>query len=320
MRLFVYILSKLASAFITMLGVSALVFVSLRFIPGGYADILLGPFVTPAAREVIERRYGLDQPLLVQFVHWLVSVRHGDFGVSMVTQQPVINEFLRRAPVTLELASLAMSLALVIGLPLGVMAGSSPPGLRRDGVARVIGAIGAGVPDFVLGTTLILIFSVWSLWLRVGGYTPFTQDPILNLRTMLLPAITLAVFGDALILRTSRDAVLRVMAEGYITAAVARGERPVDIVRRHVLRNASIPVVTVVTTYFGFLMGGAVVAEVLFSIPGVGLYAYNGLQNRDYAIVETSVLLAAFVFVVVNTLADVLYAIIDPRVSADATR
>ena len=123
-----------------------------------------------------------------------------------------------------------------------------------------------------------------------------------------------------MILRTSRDAVLRVMTEGYITAAVARGERPIDIVRRHVLRNASIPVVTVVTTYFGFLMGGAVVAEVLFSIPGVGLYAYNGLQNRDYAIVETSVLLAAFVFVVVNTLADVLYAIIDPRVSVDATR
>ena len=116
------------------------------------------------------------------------------------------------------------------------------------------------------------------------------------------------------------DAVLRVMTEGYITAAVARGERPIDIVRRHVLRNASIPVVTVVTTYFGFLMGGAVVAEVLFSIPGVGLYAYNGLQNRDYAIVETSVLLAAFVFVVVNALADVLYAIIDPRVSVDATR
>jgi peptide/nickel transport system permease protein len=229
----------------------------------------------------------------------------------------VINEFLRRAPVTLELASLAMSLALAIGLPLGVMAGSSPPGLRRDGFARVIGA---GVPDFVLGTALILIFSVWSLWLRVGGYTPFTQDPILNLRTMVLPAITLAVFGGALILRTSRDAVLRVMTEGYITAAVARGERPIDIIRRHVLRNASIPVVTVVTTYFGFLMGGAVVAEVLFSIPGVGLYAYNGLQNRDYAIVETSVLLAAFVFVVVNMLADVLYAIIDPRVSADATR
>jgi peptide/nickel transport system permease protein len=320
MQLFVYILSKLASAFITMLAVSALVFVSLRFIPGGYADILLGPFVTPAAREVIERRYGLDQPLLVQFVHWLVSLLHGDFGVSMVTQQPVINEFLRRAPVTLELASLAMSLALAIGLPLGVMAGSSSGGVRRDGLARVIGAIGAGVPDFVLGTTLILIFSVWSLWLRVGGYIPFTQDPILNLRTMLLPAITLAVFGGALILRTTRDAVLRVMTEGYITAAVARGARPIEIVRRHVLRNASIPVVTVVTTYFGFLMGGAVVAEVLFSIPGVGLYAYNGLQNRDYAIVETSVLLAAFVFVVVSTLADVLYAIIDPRVSADATR
>jgi peptide/nickel transport system permease protein len=320
MRLSIYILSKLAGAFVTMLGVSALVFFSLRFIPGGYADILLGPFVTPATRELIERRYGLDQPLFAQFVRWLVSLLHKDFGTSMVTQQPVIDEFMRRAPVTLELASLAMALALAIGLPLGVAAGAAPRGRRRDGLARVVGALGASVPDFVLGTTLILIFSVWSLWLRVGGYSPFTQDPILNLRTMLLPAITLAVFGGALILRTTRDAVLRVMTEGYITAAVARGGCPTEIVLRHVLRNASIPVVTVVTTYFGFLMGGAVVVEVLFSIPGVGLYVYNGLQNRDYAIVEAGVLLAAFVFVGVNMLADVLYAVIDPRIGAGVSR
>jgi peptide/nickel transport system permease protein len=315
MRLLIYALTTLASGLGTMLGAAVLVFVALRFIPGGYADMLLGPFVTPAARSAIEQRYGLDQPSVVQFLHWLAALLHGDFGVSMVTQQPVIDEFLRRAPVTLELALLALGMALIVGLPLGLLAGVAAPEAKRTTLARLVGAFGASVPDFVLGTALIFVFSVWSLWLKVGGFVAFFQDPILNLRTMLLPAATLALFGAALILRTTRDAVMRVMTEPYITAAVARGEPPWRIVRLHVLRNAAIPVVTVVTTYFGFLLGGAVVAEVLFSIPGVGLYAYNGLGNRDFAIVQAGVLLAAGVFVAINMLADLLYVLIDPRLA-----
>ncbi len=316
MRLFVYVLSTLASGLVTLFGAAALVFVSLRFVPGGYADILLGPFVTPAAREAIERRYGLDEPLVAQFLHWIAALLRGDFGVSMVTQKPVIDEFLRRAPVTFELAVLALGLALAVGLPLGVAAGVAPIKARRTLLARLVGSFGASVPDFVLGTVLIFVFSAWSLWLKVGGFAPFSEDPILNLRTVLLPSATLSVFGAALIVRTTRDAVLRVMTEPYITAAVARGATPGEIVRRHVLRNAAIPVVTIVTTYFGFLLGGAIIVEVLFSIPGVGLYAYNGLGNRDYAVVQAGTLLAAFVFVTINMLADVLYAIIDPRLGA----
>ncbi len=320
MRLFLYAASTLASGLVTLLGAAALVFASLRFVPGGYADILLGPFATPAAREAIQRRYGLDEPLFAQFLHWIAAMLRGDFGVSMVTQRPVIDEFLRRAPVTLELAVLALTMALAVGLPLGVAAGVAPVKAKRTLLARLVGAFGASVPDFVLGTILIFVFSVWSLWLKVGGFVPFSEDPILNLRTMLLPAVTLAVFGAALIVRTTRDAVLRVMTEPYITAAVARGATPWEIVRRHVLRNAAIPVVTVVTTYFGFLLGGAVVVEVLFSIPGVGLYAYNGLGNRDYAIVQAGALLAACVFITINMLADMLYVLIDPRLAAAGTR
>ena len=293
-----------------------LVFLALRLIPGGYADILLGPFVTPEAREAISQRYGLDQPVAVQYGRWLIALLQGDFGVSMVTQKPVIHEFLRRAPVTLELAFIALGLALLVGLPLGVASGIRRAGRKGLDAARVVGAIGASVPDFVIGSVLIFIFSVWSLWFRVGGYVPFTEDPVGNLRTMLLPGLTLALFGIALVLRTTRDAVLRVMTEGYITAAVARGERPGAIIRLHVLRNAAIPVVTVVTTYFGFLLGGAVVVEVLFSIPGFGLYTFNGLLNRDYAIVQAGVLLAAVVFVLINMTADFLYAVIDPRVGS----
>ncbi|SEK67781.1 peptide/nickel transport system permease protein [Roseovarius nanhaiticus] len=317
MRLFLYLLPRLAAMIVTLLGVSVLVFLSLRMIPGGYADILLGPFVTPAAREAISQQYGLDQPLVVQYLRWLAALLQGDFGVSMVTRQPVLDEFIRRAPVTLELAMIALGLALSIGLPLGVWSGIRQGGRRGVDFARLVGALGASVPDFVLGSVLIFVFSVWSLWFRVGGYVPFGEDPVGNMQTMLLPALTLSLFGIALVLRTTRDAVLRVMTEGYITAAVARGERPRDIVRLHILRNAAIPVVTVVTTYFGFLLGGAVVVEVLFSVPGFGLYIFNGLLNRDYAIVQAGVLLAATAFVAINMLADFLYAVIDPRVGAD---
>jgi peptide/nickel transport system permease protein len=318
MRLIAYLLPRIAAALITILGVSVLVFLALRLIPGGYADILLGPFVTPEARATIAERYGLDEPVVLQYFHWLVSLLQGDFGVSMVTRKPVLDEFLRRAPVTIELAVIALVVALSFGLPLGIASGTG--GRSRGGVARFIGAIGASVPDVVLGSVLIFVFSVWSLWLRVGGYVPFSEDPVGNLRVMLLPGLTLSVFGVALVLRTTRDAVMRVMTEGYITAAVARGELPRDIIRRHVLRNASIPVVTVVTTYFGFLLSGAVVVEVLFSIPGIGLYTFSGLLNRDYAIVQAGVLLAAVVFITINMLADVLYAAIDPRVGAGAKR
>jgi peptide/nickel transport system permease protein len=316
MRLVAYLVPKLVVALITMLGVSVLVFLALRSIPGGYADILLGPFVTPAARAAIGQRYGLDQPLLLQYVHWLAALVSGDFGVSMVTRQPVVDEFIRRAPVTLELALAALAMALIAGLPLGIAAGIARPGRPRAGIGRIIGALGASIPDFVLGSVVIFVFSVYPLWLHVGGYVPFFEDPVKNVRAMLLPAITLSVFGMALILRTTRDAVLRVMTEGYITAAVARGERPRDIIRLHVLRNAGVPVVTVVTTYFGFLLGGAVVVEVLFSIPGIGFYAYSGLENRDYAIVQASVLLAAAVFITISMFADLAYAVLDPRIGA----
>jgi peptide/nickel transport system permease protein len=316
MRILLYFLPKFAVAAITLLGVSALVFLSLRLIPGGYADVLLGPFVTPEARAMIAARYGLDQPLALQYLSWLGALMQGDLGISMVTRGPVLDEFLRRAPVTLELALIAMVFALAAGLPLGILAGVVGPDHKGGLIARLIGALGASVPEFVLGSLLIFVFSVWSLWFKVGGYVGPLEDPVGNLRTMLLPAFTLSIFGIALVLRTTRDAVLRVMTEGYITTALARGETPRDIVRLHVLRNAAIPVVTVAITYFGFLLGGAVVVEVLFSIPGIGFYIYSGLENRDYAIVQAGVLLAAAVFVTINMLADILYALIDPRIGS----
>ena len=317
MRLFRYLAPRLLGGLLTLLGVATLVFFAVRFIPGGYADMVLGPFATPEARAAIAKQYGLAEPVHQQYLHWLAALMQGDFGVSLVTRQSVIAEIVRRAPATLQLASMSLGLAVLVGLPLGIAAGvGGGAGRKRGSWARLIGAFGASVPDFVLGSVFIFVFSVWSLGLTVGGYVPLRQDPATNLRAMVLPSITLGVFGIALVLRTARDAVLRVMTEGHITAAVARGETPWNIVRLHVLRNAAIPVVTVTATYFGYLLGGAVVVEVLFSIPGVGLFTYTALENRDYAIVQAGVLIAATVFISINILADIVYAVIDPRIGS----
>jgi peptide/nickel transport system permease protein len=206
-------------------------------------------------------------------------------------------------------------LALGIGMPLGIASGIRSGG-GRGGSGRLVGALGASVPEFVLGSALIFVFSRWSLGLKVGGFVPLLQDPWGNLRSVVLPTASLSVFGIALILRTTRDAVLRVMTEGHILAAVARGETPYLVVRHHILRNAAIPIVTVTATYFGFLLGGAIIAEILFSIPGVGYYVFSSLESRDYAVVQAGVLLASFAFVSLSMLADVAYALIDPRIGA----
>jgi len=315
-RLISFLAPRLVIAAITMFGVALLVFIALRLLPGGYADVLLGPFATPEARAIIAAQYGLDQSIPVQFFKWLVALLHGDFGMSMVNRRPVLDELLRRAPVTAEIAVLTLVLVLGIGLPLGVASGIASSGSGRGTSGRLVGALGASVPEFVLGSALIFVFSRWSLGLRVGGFVPLTEDPWGNFRSVVLPVASLSVFGIALILRTTRDAVLRVTTEGHVLAAVARGEAPYRIVRDHILRNAAIPIVTVTATYFGFLLGGAVIAEILFSIPGVGYYTFSSLEGRDYAVVQAGVLLASFSFVALSMLADVAYALIDPRIGA----
>ncbi|MEQ8652455.1 MAG: ABC transporter permease [Kiloniellales bacterium] len=315
MRIFTYLGTRALLALCTLVGVALLIFIAIRLVPGGFADIVLGPFVTPEAREVLTVRFGLDEPVWVQFFKWFFALLEGDLGHSLVTQQPVMSELLRRLPVTAELAFLSLVFALSIGLSLGVVsAAAAAQGGGRAG--RLVGALGASVPDFVLGSIFIFVFSVWSLGLPAGGYVAFSEDPIGNIMGMILPSVTLGVFGMALILRTTRDAVLTVLTEGHITAAVARGDSPGEILRHHVLRNASILVLTVSATYFGYLLGGAVIVEVLFSVPGVGFYIYSGLLNRDYAVVQGGVLFVAALFVLLNMVVDLAYVLIDPRIGA----
>jgi peptide/nickel transport system permease protein len=319
MPFFAYVASRLGQAAITLLCVSILIFAALRLLPGGFAEMLLGPLTTPEAKRFVIEQYGLDRAVVEQYFDWLVALLHGDFGNSLVTKSSIGQELLRRAPATIELASFATAIALVVGLPLGVITGLQEAGrtLRLGG--RLLGAIGTGTPQFVLGSALLYYVPSWSLGFSERGFVSLLDSPRENLAAMIVPAIALSVFGIALIVRTSSDAVQRVLTEGHILTAVSRGDRPGDIVRHHVMRNAAIPILTVASAFFGYLLGGAVIVEVLFSIPGVGLYTYNALNNRDYGVVQAGVMISAVIFIIINTLVDILYAVIDPRVARRST-
>ncbi len=309
-----YAVAKVASAVLTLLIVSVVIFIAIHLIPGKYEDIVLSPFAPPASRAALAARLGLDRPLPEQYVRWLVAALQGDFGLSLATALPISDEFVRRAPVTIQLTVMSATLSMLVGVPLGILSALASRRRFVRGATRVAGALALSVPDFVLGSAVVFVFSTYALGLTVGGYVPIGSDPITNLRSMILPAVTLSVFGMALIMRTTRDAVLNVLNEPYIVGAVARGEPLSSVLRRHVLRNAAIPIVTVAAANAGYLLGGAVIIELLFSLPGLGRYMLDGITHRDYPIVQAGVLLAAFVFIALNTLADLAYALIDPRI------
>lgn len=314
MRTALFLAGRIAIAALTLLGVSAMVFVAMRFIPGGFEDLILGPFATEEARAIVRARFGLDQPVVIQYVRWLGAALQGDFGTSMITRQPVLGEIGRRAAITIELALLALGWAILLGLPLGLAAATGSKSARR--FARSVGAFGLGVPDFVIGAVLVYVFSRFQLGLSVGGFVPLDVDWLGNLRVMALPAITLGMFGMALVARNTESGVREALTQPHVTAAVSRGMPPAAIVANHVARNAAIPVVTAGAAYFGYLLGGTIVVEQLFSIPGLGQYVITAMGNRDYAIVQAGVLLGAALFLLLSLLADFAHVLLDPRVGA----
>jgi peptide/nickel transport system permease protein len=308
-----YLTARVLAGIATLLVVTVVVFGAMRLVPGSYADTIIPPEATREQIASIQAEYAVDSPLPVQYVEWVRHLASGDLGSSFGTNVPVSELLARRLPVTLELALLALLLTTVLGLPLALLAGMARRRLPRDG-ARLGGAIAMSTPAFVVGSLFLYLFSRYSLGLKVGGYVPFADDPIENLRVMLLPAVTLAIFGIALIVRIGRDAVAAVLSEPYVTAALARGESLPHIVRHHVLRNAAIPILTVLAIYTGELMGGAVIVESLFTLPGIGSTVVQAIQARDYPVVQSVVLLAAAAFIAVNMLADFTYGIVDPRI------
>jgi peptide/nickel transport system permease protein len=311
-----YLLKRLLSLPPTLLGVSVLTFLFLRLIPGDAIAVRLGTSTALSPEQLAQLRayFGIDQPLHAQYLGWLGSLLRGDAGYSIRTGQPVAAEIAGRLPVTLELALGAGLVALALGIPLGLVS-ALRPNSALDLVARGFGLLGLSMPNFWLGTLILLIFARELRWMpNTGGYVDFLQDPAANLRFLLFPAVTLGVAMGAVIMRTTRSALLDVLGADYIRTADAKGLSRAVVIHRHALKNGLIVVVTILGIQVGYLLGGAVVVEEVFAVPGVGRLLLNAITQRDYALVQGGVLVIAVLFVLTNTVVDILYGYLDPRI------
>jgi peptide/nickel transport system permease protein len=296
----------------TLLAASLVLFVAINVVPGSAARSALGIDATPQAIARFEAENGLDRPLYLQYADWLGKLLHGDLGTSFQSHVPVGPEILARLPVTLELAILAFLVANLIAVPLGALAAwahQRPADTAITLLATVFGAI----PNFWLATLLILVLSIWLGWLPSGGYTPFLQDPLTNLEQMLMPALSLGVVSSALLTRIMRTGMLEVLSSDYVRTARAKGANGRTIVRRHALKNALIPYLTVGAVEFGFLFGGVVIIEDIFLLPGIGSFVLVGIINRDYPVLLAASLVVTVVVLTVNMLVDLAAALLDPR-------
>src|SRR6266540_1775999 len=311
-----YLAWRVIGSIPTLLGVTVLTFLFIRLIPGDAIAARLGTStaLTPEQLASLRSYFGLDQPLHVQYWSWLTSLVRGDFGYSIRTGRPVLVEITERLPATLELAAAATAIAVAIGLPLGLLSAMRPRS-RADVIARIGGLIGLSLPSFWLGTLIIVLFSLYLRWLpNTGGYVDFVRVPLGNLGLIVLPAVTLGVALAAATMRMTRSAMLDVLGADYVRTAWAKGLPRGLIIRRHVLKNGLIVVVTLLGIQVGQLLGGAVVVEEIFSIPGVGRMLLTAIVQRDYALVQGGVLAIAILFVLVNIVVDLLYGYLDPRI------
>jgi len=311
-----FLARRLISLPATLLGVSVLTFLFLRLIPGDQITARIGTSQALSPQQVASLRayFGVDQPLPVQYLNWLGSLLRGDAGYSIRSGQPVFAELASRLPVTLELALAAAVVALGVGIPLGLVSALRPES-GLDLLARAFGLVGLALPSFWLGTLIILLFARYLRWMpNTGGYVDLFVDPGANLRFLVFPAVTLGVAMAAVVMRTMRSAMLDVLGTEYIRTARAKGLPPRLVIDRHALRNSLIVVVTILGIQVGYLLGGAVVVEEVFSVPGVGRLLLNAINQRDYAVVQGGVLVIATLFVAMNTLVDLLYGYFDPRI------
>ncbi len=309
-----YILRRLALLVPVLFGVSLVTFTLVRLIPGDATLLAIGvdQRASPEVREALRRSYGLDQPQPVQFARWLGKVVQGELGTSLRTRRSVTEELSLRLPVTLELAALAALLGTGPALVAGVLAA-----VRRnstlDYAATVVTLVGVSVPNFLLATLLVLIFSYKLRWLPPIGYVSLRDAPLENLKNMILPAVSLSLPLAAVLMRNIRSATLEVLGQDHVRVARAKGLREGRVLMRHVLPNAALPVITIGGIQVASLLGGTVIVETIFGLPGIGRYIYESIANRDYPVVQGVTLVVATLFVLVSLLVDILYAVVDPR-------
>jgi peptide/nickel transport system permease protein len=310
-----YLVVRLYSMALTLLGLTVLVFLMLHLIPGTVVEQMIGAdaMVSQQMVDELKRFFGLDQPWYVQYARWLGQLLHGDLGTSWRTGKPVLTLILERLPVTIELTALAVALSLVLGMPAGVLSA-----VRRDRPAdhatRVATLIGLSVPVFWQGTMLILFFSLYLRWMPPVMWVDLLTDPRRNLTIMVLPALCLGTAAAANVARTTRSCMLDVLGSDYVRTARAKGLAGKVIVWKHALKNAMIPVVTVVGLQLGILLGGTVVVEEVFTLPGVGRLVLWSIYQRDYPVTQSTILFIAVLFMAVNLAVDLLYGYLEPRI------
>jgi peptide/nickel transport system permease protein len=309
-----YLARRLAATALTLLGVSVVVFVMVRLVPGTVVEQLLGQAANASPEVLASFRayFGLDRPVHVQYAHWLAGVLRGDLGVSWLSGRPVLSLFIERVPVSAELAFLAVAWSLLIGVPLGTGAAVWRGG-TRDSAIRVGATLGLSLPAFWQGTVLILLFSVYLGWMPSLTWVPLRERPFENLTMMALPALTLGTATAAMITRMARSSMLDVLGREYVRTARAKGLSERRVTFHHALRNALIPVVTVAGVQLGYIVGGIVVVEDVFTLPGVGRLLLDAIFQRDYPVVQGVILLLGAIFMLLNLGVDLLYATLDPR-------
>jgi len=303
---------------VTLVLISLIVFAGVRMIPGDPARVLAGTDADAAGLEEIREKYGLNAPLPVQYLRWIGLAVRGDLGESIRTRQSVAGTVAKKLPITLELACLSLLVAITIAIPAGVIAA-----VRRntpwDVLASGVSLCGVSVPNFWLGIMLILLVSVRLGWLPASGFVPLAEDPVANVKRMLMPALVLGSGLAAVLMRQTRNAMIEVLSADYVRTARAKGLAQAAVVVRHALRNGLIPVVTILGLQMGALMSGAVVTEQIFVLPGFGRLIVEAVFTRDYPLVQGVVLITASSYVLINLLVDVSYTVLNPRIRIRGT-
>jgi peptide/nickel transport system permease protein len=311
--------ARILGALITLLGVTVVVFVVLRAIPGDAITASLGiesGTLTSAQRASLEHFYGIDQPWFGQLWAWISGVGRGDLGLSLTSGRPVTGLLVSALPVTVELAVLSAMIGTALGVVLGVLGGSRP-GHAVDSVTQGASLVGLAIPEFVLGTTVVTILAqAFHYFPDTGTFVPLTRSVSGNMSQILYPSLVLAVAFAANVMRTTRSEYAEMADADYVRTARGKGLRPHRVRTSHILRNATIPIVTLTGIQFGYLLGGTVIIEQIFALPGMGRLLFTAISNRDYPVVQGTVLVIAVLFVLVNLLVDLLYRVIDPRTRA----
>lgn len=308
-----YIVKRILGILPVLLGISIVVFFAVRLIPGDYATITLGTQYTEEAAALLREKYGLEQPLVYQYLLWLKGILTGDFGFSYISDQPVLALLVSRLPVTLELTVLSLLMAVLVGVPMGYWAACKRNKLP-DSLVTITGLLGISIPNFWLGTMMILLFSLKWKWFPSGGFTPLSDGLGPNLRSMFLPAVALGMAVSAVVMRSSRSAMIEVTDQEYMKMAKAKGLSGISLITRHGVKNTLVNVLTILGLQAGSLLGGSVVIEQIFSLPGIGSLALQSINNRDYLVLQGTVLFIAVMFVLINLIVDLLYCIVNPQI------